>query len=350
MLRSPKSMAFATALLAANYAVAHAASLAERAKAVVDAAVKPVIVRDAIPGMSVGVIAGGKAYFFSYGAANLATNAPITNKTLFEIGSISKTFAATLASYAFVRGAASPADPTSRYFASFRSTPFGNVTLLDLLTHTTGGFPLQVPDDVHDYGRLIAYLKGWRPEHAPGTYRTYSNVSIGFLGLIAARSLGGDFEQLVRQHIFAPLGMRHSYITVPAAEMTNYAEGYRNGSPIRMTPGLLWQTAYGVRTTISDLTRFVEANMGMLSLSPALERAIVNTHVGYFRAGPLTQALVWEEYPLPVSLRALLAGNPLAPVAAVALRPPLNPTRDLWINKTGATNGFGAYNVIARLC
>lgn len=343
MLGSLKKIAFATVLLAASYGVAHVGSFADRSKMAVDAAVTPVMVRDTIPGMSVGVIAHGKTYFFSYGTANLATKTPVTDKTLFEIGSISKTFTATLAAYAFVRGDASPNDPTSRYFPTLSGTPFGSVTLLNLLTHTSGGFPLQVPGDVRDNGELIGYLKAWRPAHAPGTYRTYSNVSIGFLGLIAARSLGGDFEYVVRQHIFAPLGMRHSYITVPAAELTNYAEGYRNGSPIRMTPGVLWQTAYGVRTTISDLTRFVEANVGMVPVSPALERAIADTHAGYFRAGPLTQALVWEEYPFPVSLRTLIAGNPLAPVAAVALRPPVDPSRDLWINKTGSTNGFGAY-------
>ncbi|MDN8716044.1 hypothetical protein Q0M92_14370, partial [Staphylococcus aureus] len=68
---------------------------------------------------------------------------------------------------------------------------------------------------------------------------------------------------------------------------------------------------------------------------------------GYFRAGPLTQDLIWEQYPYPVALPTLLECN--APkmlfnaTPASAIKPPLAPNSNTWINKTGSTNGFSTY-------
>jgi beta-lactamase class C len=78
-----------------------------------------------------------------------------------------------------------------------------------------------------------------------------------------------------------------------------------------------------------------------------LRQAIAATHVGYFRAGPLTQALIWEWYPLPVSAADFLTGNSddmaLKPTSVTRVDPPLAPSENALVNKTGATNGFGAY-------
>ncbi len=319
----------------------------QRVKAVVDAAVGPVMSKDAIPGMSVGLVIDGKPYVLNYGVASIETNAPVTNDTLFELGSISKTFTATLASLAQSDGRMALADGTSKYLPSLTGRPFGNVTLLNLATHTSGGLPLQVPDDVHSVDGLMTYLKQWRPLYAPRTYRTYSNISIGVLGLIAAKSLGASFDGVMQQRLFSALRMHHTYINVPRSESGNYAEGYRRGSPIRMTPGVLWEQAYGIRTTASDMTRFIEANMNLVSIDRKLQRAISNTHTAYFAAGPFTQDLIWEQYTLPVTLKTLLNGNSATmmfnPNRVTALTPPEKPRADMWINKTGSTNGFGAY-------
>lgn len=95
------------------------------------------------------------------------------------------------------------------------------------------------------------------------------------------------------------------------------------------------------------MIRFLRANMGLVPLDPQLEQAITATHTGYFEAGVMTQDLIWEQYPYPVDLRRLLAGNSAAmlydatPVTRIS--PPERPHQDVWINKTGSTNGFGAY-------
>lgn len=207
---------------------------------------------------------------------------------------------------------------------------------------------MQVPDNIRNNDQLMQYFKEWRPTYTPGTYRTYSNLGIGTLGLITAKSMGRDFTALMEQRLFPELGMNSSYIDVPAARMADYAQGYtQTGAPARMTTAMLSSEAYGVRTTASDMIRFVEANMNLIRLDPKLQRAITDTHTGYFQAGVMTQDLIWEQYPYPVTLRTLLEGNSSAmifdAVPVTEIRPPQEPREDVWINKTGSTNGFGAY-------
>lgn len=315
---------------------------------VVDRAVRPVMREDGIPGMAVAVTAGGRQYEFDYGVASKSGNDPVTPRTLFEIGSISKTFTATLAAIAQIQGRLSLSQTTATYLPSLRGTAFGDVTLLELGTHTPGGLPLQVPDGVTDEEQLIEYLRAWRPPYAPGTMRTYNNPGIGTLGLIAARTMGKDFAALMDAQIFRQLGMGDTFIDLPQDAMARYAWGYTDrGTPVRMTRAMLWQETYGVRTSASDLLRFVRANMGELATNDTLQHAIAATHVGYYRAGPMVQDLIWEQYALPVSQATLLAGNSykmlLTPVPAHAIEPPLRPQRDALLDKTGSTNGFGAY-------
>ncbi|CAE6733639.1 Beta-lactamase [Paraburkholderia haematera] len=304
--------------------------------------------KDGIPGMAVGIVDGDKHYVFNYGLASTEARKPVTGDTLFELGSVSKTLTATLASYAQVRGDLSLSDQTGKYLPSLRNSAFGKVSLLNLGTHTPGGLPLQVPDTIRNNDQLMLYFRQWQPTYAPGTYRTYANPGIGALGLITAKSMGQDFSGLMENHLFPALDMKRSYINVPAGKLNDYAQGYtKQGTPIRMAPGELSDEAYGVKTTAADMIRFVEANMNLVQLDPKLQRAITDTHTGYFKAGAMTQDLIWEQYPYPVNLQTLLDGNSPAmifnatPVSEIT--PPQAPRDDVWINKTGSTNGFGAY-------
>ena len=310
--------------------------------------VAPLMKQFAIPGMAIGIVADGKPYVFDYGVMSTQTGKPVTGDTLFEIGSVSKTLTATLASDAQEGGELSLSDPAAKYLPAMQGKPFGGVTLLELGTHTPGGMPLQVPDSIRDDADLMRYLDAWRPAYAPGTRRTYSNVAIGMLGQLTAKAMNRDFAALMEQRLFPALGMTHTYINVPAARRGDYAQGYtQDGKPIRMTGGMLWQPAYGVKTTAADLLRFVQANMGLVETAPRLQRALERTHTGYFRAGPFTQDLIWEQYPYPVALPTLLEGNGPSMLhdatPATELKPPLAPRPDTWINKTGSTNGFSTY-------
>jgi CubicO group peptidase (beta-lactamase class C family) len=315
---------------------------------VVAQAIRPVMARYGVPGMAVGIVFKGQNYVYDYGVASKATRRPVSSDTLFEIGSITKTFTATLAAYAQVSGKLSLSDFATRYLPSLRGSSFDRVSLVNLGTHTSGGLPLQVPNGIANNTQLMAYFRNWKPTYAPGTYRTYSNPGIGMLGMIAARNMNEDFVALMEKKLLPELGMEHTYFDIPDAQMENYAQGYTtNDTPVRMAPGVLASEAYGIRTTAGDLLRFVEANMGMLDLDETLKHAISNTHTGYFRVGPMTQDLVWEQYHYPAGLAELLAGNSdkviLEANPATRLDPPLRPRDDVLINKTGSTNGFAAY-------
>jgi beta-lactamase class C len=335
--------------ICATTAVNHAAGdPQERVKSVVDTGVRPVMAKYSIPGMAVGITVAGKPYVFSYGVASTETRQPVTRDTLFEIGSVTKTFTATLASYAQVSGYLSLSDKTSKYLPSLQDSKFGDVSLLNLGTHTPGGLPLQAPDKIGNNDQLMQYFKNWRPTYEPGTYRTYANPGIGTLGLITAKSMGLDFAALMEQHLFPGFGMKSSYINVPEAKMADYAQGYtKEDAPIRMATGVLSSEAYGIKATAADMVRFVEANMNLIRLDEKLQRAITETHTGYFKAGPMTQDLIWEQYPYPVALKTLLEGNSPAMIfnatPVTKINPPEKPHEDVWINKTGSTNGFGAY-------
>ncbi len=288
---------------------------------------------------------------FDYGVASKDTKQPLTRDTLFELGSVSKTLATTLTSYAQQSGALSLSDPVGKYLPVFAGGKFGDdVSLLELGTHTPGGLPLQVPDEVHDNDELMAWFKAWRPRFAPGTYRTYANSGIGTLGLITAKSMKQDFDALMQQRVFPALGMTSSFMRVPTSREKNYVQGYTtDDGPIRMKPGVLASEAYGVRANAADMTRFVQANMGDVQrIAASWQHALIATHTGYFNSRPLTQdQLIWEQYPYPVKLDVLQEGN--APKMIVdatpvtRIDPPQAPRDDVWINKTGSTNGFGTY-------
>lgn len=346
-----KSLLFSTLMsscLIASSTYGESNDKQEEISRVMDSVIRPLMQEYEIPGMAVAVIVDGKSYFYNYGVASLKTRQPITDKTLFEIGSASKTFTATLASYAQVKGKLALSDNASKYLPSLRGSSFDNVSLVNLGTHTAGGLPLQVPDAIHNDDQLTDYFRQWQPSYAAGTCRVYSNPSIGMLGMIAARSMNEPFDDAIEKKLFPMLGITHSYINVPSDQMKDYAQGYtKQGAPIRLNAGILSSEAYGVKASAPDMIRFVAANMGMVKVDSELQRAINETHTGYFRAGEITQDLIWEQYPYPVELKTLLAGNSAEmayqATKVTALSPPLQPQANAFINKTGSTNGFATY-------
>jgi beta-lactamase class C len=317
-------------------------------RAIVTQVVRPMMKQYGIPGMAVGVTVHGRHYVFEYGVASKQTGMPIDAATLFEIGSITKTFTASLVSYAQLTGKLSLSDAVSADFPVLRGTSFDRVRLINLGTHTAGGLPLQFPDDVKSDDDAIRYYQRWKPSRAAGTYRLYSNPSIMLLGLIAANTMHRNFTTLMQREVFAPLGLRNTFVVVPRDRLSSYAQGYTDAdSPRRMSPGPLAAEAYGIRTTAPDMLRFIDANMNLARIDATLRRAIIETHSGYDEIGAMTQDLIWEQYRYPIPLAALLQGNSDGLIfdehRVRAIDPPSPPRSDVWINKTGSTNGFGAY-------
>lgn len=334
-------------LMALTCAAASAHAAQAGVKSAVDAVIEPLQAQYGIPGVAVGISVDGKHAFYNYGVASKATHARVDNDTLFEVGSVTKTVTATLACYAQTQGKLSFSAPVTDYVSALRGSVFDHVSVLNLGTHTSG-LPLFVPDGVTDDAQMNAWLRNWQPASAPGTQRVYSNMGIGLLGRAAAQSLGVPVREAVEQQLLPAFGMTHSWLRVPSASEPHYAQGYdKADAPKRMNPGVFDDEAYGLRTTSTDLVRYIDVNMGIAPLDAAWQRAIDCTHTGYYTAGPFTQDFVWEQYPWPVSLNTLERGNGpdaiLKPMPAHALTPPLAPQADALLNKTGSTNGFSTY-------
>lgn len=317
-------------------------------QALVNAAVTPVMQQQNIPGLSVALTINGQPHYFNYGVASKDTGQKVSENTLFEIGSVSKTFTATLASYAQATGKLDLSTKASTLWPELKGSAFDNISVLQLGTYSAGGLPLQFPADSDSADKMLGYFQQWKPVYPAGSHRQYSNPSLGLFGYLSAKSLGQPFEQAMTQTVLPKLGLSHTYLRVPAAQMSLYAQGYdKNDKPVRVTPGALDAQAYGVKTSAVDMLRYVQANLKPETLETSLQKTIANTHTGYYTVGDMSQGLGWEMYRYPISLERLLAGNSTEMAMEAHkvqwLNPPRPQPNDVLINKTGSTGGFGTY-------
>lgn len=313
----------------------------------VDNIIKPLMEQQQIPGMSVAISIGGKHYFYHYGVLSKQSKAPINNNTLFEIGSLSKTFTATLAAYAQEQGKLDFSQKVSHYLPELTDSAFDHITVMNLATHTSG-LPLFVPETVTNTAELISYYQHWLPEKTTGEYRSYSNLGTGLLGIVTAKQLKMPFEQAMEKLMLPSLGLKHTYIHVPKHQMKNYAQGYnKKDHPVRVTPQILDAESYGLKSTAKDLIRFLDINMQAVKVAKSWQEAIEDTHTGFYLTDSFVQDMMWESYPWPVSLSQLQQGNrdemALQPQKVEAIKPAMPPETRAFYNKTGSTNGFAAY-------
>ena len=181
--------------------------------------------------------------------------------------------------------------------------------------------------------------------------RLYS-PSIGLFGYLAAQ-LGQPFERLMEQQVFPALGLEQTHLDVPEAALAQYAQGYgKDDRPLRVGPGPLDAEGYGVKTSAADLLRFVDANLHPERLDrPGRRRSMP----------PITQLLQGRRHDpgpglgslrLADLLKRLRAGNstPMAlqPHRIAGLPAPQALEGQRLLNKTGSTNGFGAYVAFVR--
>lgn len=317
-------------------------------KGKVDAQAKQLMAAHNISGMAFGIIVDGKSHFYNYGLSDKQRNQPVSEDTIFELGSVSKTFTATLANYAELNGTLALDDTADKYIPYLKNSAIGNTELINLGTYSAGGLPLQVPEDIENDKELLQYYKSWQPEFPVNSTRLYSNASIGLFGHIAALSMDTDFTKLMENKLLPSLGMSNTFVNVPTDKMGDYAFGYNKADePIRVNPGMLDAEAYGIKSTSADMTRYLAMNIGLLPLDNQMQQALDNNRKGYYRTNSFTQGLAWEMYSLPTTLPTLLEGNStdtiLKPQPIQMNEPPAPIRDDVWVNKTGSTNGFGAY-------
>lgn len=174
------------------------------------------------PGGAILLIKDGKViYKNGFGIADVNTKAPISTRTLFNIGSITKTFVA----YGILKLAAenklSLDDNLYKYFPDFKKPAIAKqVKLYNLLTHTSGIPDSRLVKDQHDFYLTAKDEENFAPlkqtkklEFEPGTKYKYSNPAFNGLALIIEKITGGKWQNYIAENIFKPAGMVTSTIT-----------------------------------------------------------------------------------------------------------------------------------------
>lgn len=187
------------------------------------------------PGGAVIAVAGDSVIFSgAYGLADRITGERVTTKTLFNLGSISKTFVANGILILRDEGKLNLNDNLLTYFSDFRNPAIGKkVTISHLLTHTSG-----LPDNRNPYQDSVFYLtardaENWAPilknDHLnfePGTQFEYSNPAFNALALIIEQRSGIKWQTFITDRILRPSGMTTSTITDGPHPASSVAHGY----------------------------------------------------------------------------------------------------------------------------
>ena len=194
--------------------------------------------------------------------------------TVFEIGSITKTFTATLLALMVQDDAVDLDDPVVSLLPAGTSVPSRDgrqITLEDLATHTSGlprnpaNLAPADPDNPYaDYtlAQLYEFLGTEQLTTKPGSHFEYSNVGVALLGHTLALRAGTSFEDLVRTRILEPLHMTSTGIALDAATAGRFVDGHdaRGNVTSRFDMGV-FAGAGGLRSSLNDMLKFAAANL-----------------------------------------------------------------------------------------
>ncbi len=308
---------------------------------------EPLMAEHQIPGLSIGILHDGHHHIFHYGVSSRETAAPVNDETLFEIGSLSKPFTGTLLARLQAEGSVDLYTQVREILPELAQSPLGAASLLDLHTYVAGGLPLQFPTDVNEQN-FLAYYKGFKPTAEIGSSRLYSNTSMGLSGYLAAKSVSASFASLLDDKVIKALKLSDTFLTVPEDRLESYAQGYTSdNTPVRVTPGVFDQEAYGIKTTAADLLRFIEASVDPERSEGPLRTALTAARSPVYQVRQMHQGLGWELYRAPARRTDLFQGiDPEFVLKANKIAPPsLHVPAEMiaTLSKTGSTSGFGAY-------
>ena len=242
-------------------------------------------------GMCVGVVHGDKSCFLGVGRKDADHPEPPDADTVFEIGSITKTFTGAALASLVEEGAVRLDDPVAALLPGW-TLPEKNgrkITLEDLATHRSGlprmphtPMPGAVADlllmsglaDPYRNGTaewVRGYLAGYELPRAPGEADAYSNLGMGLLGHALAERAGLPYEELVRRRVLAPLDMTDTAVILNPGQTDRLARGYAD--PIAAGPFSLlfpmrpWTFADGfqgcgaLKSTARDMLKYLRANL-----------------------------------------------------------------------------------------
>jgi CubicO group peptidase (beta-lactamase class C family) len=255
------------------------------------ACVNEILNRHPAIGLAVGVVRNGRLDFFhGHGFADVESSRPITEDTVFRIGSITKTFTAIAVMQLCERGLIDLDAPANDYLRAYRLVPakagFQPATVRHLLTHTAGipqmprparalltvftGSALTESGESFDFGQrmpsLAEFYRGsLRLVAEPGTRFTYGDHGFATLGQIVEDVTGVPLDRFFREHIFEPLGMVDSDLRRSELVKSRLARGYSlraNGARAVVDRDWVTAAAGSIYSTPKDMAGYLAALLG----------------------------------------------------------------------------------------
>ena len=257
-------------------------------------------------GIAVGARRDGKSMLVGRGRVADDRPQPPDERTIFEIGSITKVFTATLLADMAREGLVGFDDPVQRYLPAGLVIPVRGrpITLADLASHTSGLprlpkglFRRALREGANPYASftvddLHAAIPVTKPRREPGRRVRYSNYGMGLLGHVLALRAGMSYEELVADRITGPLGMTDTSIAVPDDKLARFAQGHsRRGKPVSNWDLPALAGAGALRSTVADLLTFLDAQQG--KAPPGLAEAMRATHAPRASRRALSVGLGW---------------------------------------------------------
>jgi CubicO group peptidase (beta-lactamase class C family) len=230
-----------------------------------------------VPGAAIGLLAGGREEHATFGLASLSSLRPVTPETLFQIGSLTKTFTGTAVWHLIDAGVLALAAPVRDYIPELTLTDAevaAKVTVRNLLDHSAGfygdeGFETGNGDDA--IARYVAERLPQLPQLFPlGDFFSYNNAGFTLLGRLIEVATGTAYNAAMESLIFGPLGLEDSLLDHDDVRQRLYADGHValpiNGKPAIAVQTPLWvprsvDPAGGIWSTTRDLIRYGRFHM-----------------------------------------------------------------------------------------
>ncbi|MGQ8338008.1 serine hydrolase domain-containing protein [Sunxiuqinia sp. A32] len=244
-------------------------------------------------GIVVGIITSNGVNFYSYGVKSLKSKVTVDENTIFEIGSISKTFTGILLADMAVKGELKLDDPIQTLLPAGISAPTRNgesIKLFNLANHTsslprlpTNMNPANPANPYADYSekQLYDFLNNYELPRDIGSEYEYSNYAVGLLGHLLAAKHQLTYEELMVKTICTPLGLTNTRISLTPSMKKNLAMGHSGGIEVENWDIPSLAGAGAIRSTAADMLKYLAANMGIekSSLFPAMQLAHKNSRV-----------------------------------------------------------------------
>lgn len=227
-----------------------------------------------IPGVAVGIRRGDETFTKGFGVTNVDHPVPVNETTLFQIGSITKTFVGTLAMRLVEMGKLELDVPIRTYLPDFRvldEEASEKVTMRHILTHTAGWvgdwFPLDLGHGEDAVARYVASMVD-TPQLTPvGTVLSYNNAGFNIAGRVFETVLGKVFTEIMQKMLLDPLEMNHTYL-LPWDLLTHrFVVGHsvKDDAPAVARPWSIGRAsgpAGGIVTNVRDMLNYAKFQLG----------------------------------------------------------------------------------------